>query len=67
MKVKTIKSIYFSQKELKNAICNWLYAHGHIGLAKHLENNPCEFEWTTEADGVYFAVYMDGYFEQNKK
>ena len=67
MKVKSIKSIYLSQKELKDAICKWLYAHGHIGLAKHLESNPCEFEWTHQDDGVYLAVDMDGHFEENEK
>ena len=67
MKVKSIKSIYLSQKELKYAICNWLYAHGHIGLAKHLESNPCEFEWSHQDDGDYLAVDMDGQFEESEE
>ena len=67
MKVKSIKSIYLSQKELKGAICNWLYAHGHIGLAKHLESNLCEFEWSHQDDGVHLAVDMDGHFEESEK
>jgi len=67
MKVKSIKSIYLSQKELKGAICNWLYAHGHICLAKHLESNLCEFEWSHQDDGVHLAVDMDGHFEESEK
>lgn len=67
MKVKSIKSIYLSQKELKGAICNWLYAHGHIGLSKHLESNPCDFDWSHEDDVVYFAIDMDGQFEESEE
>jgi len=67
MKVKSIKSIYLSEKELKAAICKWLYAHGRIDLAKHLESNLCEFDWSHQDDGVYLAVDIDGQFEENKK
>lgn len=67
MKVKSIKSIYLSEKELKHAICNWLFAHGRIGLAKHLESNLCEFEWCHQDDGVHLAVDMDGHFEENEE
>ena len=63
MKVKSVKSIYLSQKELKDAICQWLSAHGHLGLAKHLKHNLCEFEWSHQDDGDYLAVDMDGQFE----
>ena len=67
MKVKSVKSIYLSEKELKDAICQWLCAHGHLGLAKHLEDNLCEFEWSHEDDGDYLAVDMDGTFEENEE
>jgi len=67
MKVKSIKSIYLSEKELKDAICKWLFAHGRIGLAKHLESNLCEFDWSHQDDGIYFAVDMDGQFEENEE
>jgi hypothetical protein len=67
VKVKSIKSIYLSQKELKDAICNWLHAHGRPDLAKHLDNNLCEFEWSHQDDGVHLAVDMDGQFEENEE
>jgi len=67
MKVKSIKSIYLSEKELKQAIYDWLHAHGRLDLAKHLENNLCEFEWTQQDGGVYLAVDMDGTFEENEE
>ena len=67
MKVKSIKSIYLTEKELKQAIADWLHAHGHLGLAKHLEDNLCEFDWSHEDDGVHLAVDMDGHFEENEE
>jgi len=76
MKVKTMKSIYISQEELKEAIIVWLRDHwgeraggsaGDEDLAIHMESNPCDFEWTHQDDGVYLAVDMDGYFEENEE
>jgi len=67
MKVKSIKSIYLSEKELKQAITDWLKTHGHTSLADHLENNLCQFEWSHQDDGVHLAVDMDGQFEENEE
>lgn len=67
MKVKSIKSIYLSEKELKQAIGDWLHVHGYFSLADHLENNLCEFEWSHQDDGVHLAVDMDGTFEENEE
>jgi len=67
MKVKSIKSIYLSQKELKEAIFEWLMGHSHYSLAKQQKDNGCEFEWTLQDDGTYLAVDMDGTFEENEE
>lgn len=67
MKVKAIKSIYLTERELKQAICDWLCKHGYASLGDHLQNNLCEFEWTTQDDGPYLAVDMDGTFEENEE
>ena len=67
MKVKSIKSIYLSEKELKGAICNWLHDHGRHDLATHLEDNLCEFEWSHQDDGVYLAIDMDGTFNESEE
>jgi hypothetical protein len=67
MKVKSIKSIYLTEKELKEAIFEWLMGHSRYSLAKHLKDNGCEFEWTQQDDGVYLAVDMDGTFEENEE
>ena len=67
MKVKSIKSIYLTEKELKQAIADWLHTHGYASLADHLEDNLCEFEWSHQDDGVHLAVDMDGQFEENEE
>ena len=67
MKVKSIKSIYLSEKELKAAICGWLHIRGRHILATHLEDNLCEFEWTHEDDGDYLAIDIDGTFDENEE
>lgn len=67
MKIKSIKSIYLSEKELKDAICNWLHVRGRHDLATHLEDNLCEFEWSHEYDGDYLTIDIDGTFEENEE
>lgn len=67
MKVKSMKSIYLTKSELKEAICNWLYLTGRSALHHHLKNNSCEFEWSHQDDGDYFAVDMDGAFVEAYK
>ena len=67
MKVKSIKSIYLTKGELKDAVKMWLRAHGHSALERHLKGHGCEFEWSHEDDGVYLAVDMDGTFEEKEE
>ena len=67
MKVKSIKSIYLTKGELKDAIVCWLLKSGKDKFANHLKGYPCEFEWSHEDDGVYLAVDMDGTFEENEE
>jgi len=65
MKIKSVKSIYLSKRELKEAIVYWLFKNGKDKLANHLKGYPCEFDWSHEDDGVHLAVDMDGQFEEN--
>lgn len=67
MKVKSIKSIYLTKSELKDAVKMWLRAHGHSALERHLKLNGCEFEWSHQDDGECLAVDMDGTFEENEE
>lgn len=67
MKVKSIKSIYLTKGELKDAVKMWLREHGHFALERHLKLNRCEFELTRQDGGDYFAVDMDGTFEENEE
>jgi hypothetical protein len=52
MKVYSVKSIYLSLDELKEAIANWLQDNGENDLAKHMKANLCEFEWSTQDGGT---------------
>ena len=67
MKVKSTRSIYLSEKELKEAIADWLFSKGHFDLAKHLVSNHCVFDWTYQDDGDLLAVDMDGIFEEKAR
>ena len=67
MKVKSIKSIYLSEKELKGAIWNWLHIRGRHDLATHLEDNSCEFEWTRQDNVDYLIIDIDGTFEEKEE
>ena len=67
MKVYSMKSVYLSLDELREAIANWLQENGENDLAKHMKANLCEFEWSHQDDGDYLAVDMDGTFEENEE
>jgi len=67
VKVKSIKSIYLTKDELKEAIVYWLLKSGKDKFANHLKGHPCEFEWSHQDDGDYLAVDMDGQFEENEE
>lgn len=67
MKVKSIKTIYLSEGELKEAIYNWLLSRDRHDLATHLKDNLCTFDWSFEEQKTYLAVDMDGTFDEEKK
>ena len=65
MKVYSVKSVYLSLDELKEAIANWLQENGEDDLAKHMKANLCEFDWSTQEGGsAHLAVDMDGTFDE---
>jgi hypothetical protein len=67
MKVKSIKSVYISGDELKEAISNWIMERsGMKDLSLHMIANPCEFDWSEQTDGLYLVVDIDGSFEENE-
>lgn len=70
MKVYSMKSVYLSLDELREAIVNWLQENGENDLAKHMKANLCNFDWDHE-DGnhadPYLVVDMGGYLEENEE
>ena len=59
MKTTSLKSIYLTEKELKQAISNWIkIEHKDTELAIHLEENVCDMSWSQ--DGKEFIISPDG-------
>ena len=57
MKTTSLKTIYLTADELKQAIVEYLEKE-HEELAQHLRNNECEMVWGQ--DGKEFLVSIDG-------
>jgi len=57
MKTTSLKTIYFTADELKQAIVEYLEKE-HEELAQHLYDNECEMAWGQ--DGKEFLVSIDG-------
>ena len=57
MKTTSLKTIYLTADELKQAIVEYLEKE-HEELAQHLRNNDCEMVWGQ--DGKEFLVSIDG-------
>ena len=59
MRTTSIKLIYLTEKELKQAIANWIeLEHKDTELAIHLEENVCDMSWSQ--DGKEFIISPDG-------
>ena len=59
MRTTSLKTIYLTEKELKQAISNWIeLEHKDTELAIHLEENVCDMSWSQ--DGKEFIISSDG-------
>jgi len=59
VRTTSLKTIYLTEKELKQAIANWIeLEYKDTELAVHLEENPSEMTWSQ--DGKEFIIGMDG-------
>jgi len=63
MKTTSLKTIYLTANELKQAIVEYLEKE-HKGLAQHLHNNECEMVWGQ--DGKEFLVSIDGEIDDSE-
>ena len=57
MKTTSLKTIYLTEDELKQAIVEYL-AKEHKELAQHLYDNECEMVWGQ--NGKEFLISIDG-------
>ena len=61
MKITSLKSIYLSERELRQAIANWIKSeHGNSEIADHLVNGSCGMDWAQS--GNEFIVSLDNEF-----
>jgi len=60
MRISSLKSINFTEEELKAAAIQYLHKIGENELAKHLKNNVCTMNW--EQDTNEFSINIDGMF-----
>ena len=66
MRTTSLKSIYLTEKELKQAISSWIKIECEDAeLAVHLEDYASEMDWAQ--DGKEFIISMDGEFLDNKR
>ena len=64
MRTTSLKTIYITEKELKQALASWIeLEHKDTELAVHLEENECELSWSQ--DRKEFIISMDGEFIDN--
>ena len=63
MKTTSLKTIYLTADELKQAIVEYL-AKEHEELAQHLYDNECEMVWGQ--DGKEFLVSIDGEIDDDE-
>jgi hypothetical protein len=65
MRTTSLKAIYLTEKELKQAVANWIeLVYGDIELAVHLEENVCvDMSWSQ--GGEEFIISMDGEMTDN--
>ena len=67
MKVTNLKTIYLSEKEIKEAISCWMQIRNpfvYSNLATHLKNNTCSYDWEMK-DGKFAST--NSYFSKIQK
>ncbi len=66
MKVTNLKTIYLSEKEIKEAISCWMQIRNpfiYSNLATHLKNNTCTYDWEMKNGKFEFVVSINGEVE----
>jgi|TARA_Y100000034_G_scaffold68555_1_gene82741 hypothetical protein len=66
MKVTNLKTIYLSEKEVKEAISCWMQIRNpfmYSNLATHLKNNTCTYDWEMKNGKFAFVVSINGEVE----
>ena len=63
MRVTNIKTVYLSEKEIKEAITCWMRVKNPFGshhIVEHLKENRCTYDWEMRSGNIMFVISIDG-------
>jgi hypothetical protein len=63
MKITNMKTVYLSEKEIKEAVICWMQIRNpfiYNDLATHMRQNRCSYDWETKEGKMRFVVSIDG-------
>tara|TARA_Y100000034_G_scaffold19103_1_gene21374 strand:+ start:1440 stop:1739 length:300 start_codon:yes stop_codon:yes gene_type:complete len=63
MKITNMKTVYFSEKEIKEALICYMQVRNpfvYNNLATHMRENRCSYDWETKEGQMSFVVSIDG-------
>ena len=67
MKITNMKTVYLSEKEIKEALICWMQIKNpfaYNSLASHLRGNRCSYDWEMKEGKMQFVVSIDGEMEE---
>ena len=67
MKITNLKTVYLSEKEIKEAIICWMQNKNpfvYKNLAEHLKENKCSYGWEMKKGEFMFVISIDGEIEE---
>jgi len=59
MKTTSLKTVYFTKDELKEAMVEYLITQGEQELSKFLGKNACVMNWSRETEELIVSVGSD--------
>jgi len=68
MRITNIKTVYLSEKEIKEALIFWIQIRNpfaYTNLATHMRANRCSYDWEMKEGKMRFVVSVDGEVEED--
>ncbi len=70
MKITNLKTVYLSEKEIKEAITCWMRIKNpfeYNSLAAHIKDNKCTYDWEMKEGEILFVVSIDHEIEEGHR